>query len=152
MKLSLTDKVLIRPAREGDLQGVLRVEYESFKDPYPLDLLRHLLASNPLSFLVSEVDGKIVGYIIGTVRWLNIGHILAIAVDPKYRRRGIGTMLMKAAMDYFGKRAVRKVRLEARESNVGARRFYSSLGFSEVGRVPYYYSDGETAIVFEREL
>jgi ribosomal-protein-alanine N-acetyltransferase len=128
------------------------VEYQCFKDPYPMDLLAHLQESNPLSFLVAEVGGRIVGYIIGTVRWMNVGHVLAIGVDPQHRRKGVGTLLMERLMEYFRKRGVGKVRLEARESNWGARRFYSTLGFVEVGKVPYYYSDGETAVLFEREI
>jgi ribosomal-protein-alanine N-acetyltransferase len=102
--------------------------------------------------LVAEVGGRIVGYIIGTVRWMNVGHVLAIGVDPQHRRKGVGTLLMERLLDYFRKRGVSKVRLEARESNWGARRFYSTLGFVEVGKVPYYYSDGETAVLFEREI
>jgi ribosomal-protein-alanine N-acetyltransferase len=152
LKLSFTAKVPIRPARREDLQEVLRVEYKCFKDPYPMDLLIHLQETNPLSFLVAEVGGSVIGYIIGTVRWMNVGHVLAIGVDPQHRRKGVGTTLMERLIDYFRKRGVSKVRLEARESNWEARKFYSSLGFSEVGKVPYYYSDGETAILFEREI
>lgn len=144
--------MLIRPARREDLGEVLRLEYQCFKDPYPMDLLMHLRETNPLSFLVAEMGGKIIGYVIGTIRWGNVGHVLNIGVDPQYRRKGVGTALMERLMDYFKKRGVKKVRLEARESNIGARQFYSCLGFSEVGRVPYYYSDGETAVLFEREV
>jgi len=152
LKLSFAAKVLIRPARREDLGEVLRLEYKCFRDPYPMDLLMHLWETNPMSFLVAEMGGKIVGYAIGTIRWGDVGHVLNIGVDPQHRRRGVGTALMQRLMDYFKKRGVNKVRLEARESNIGARQFYSFLGFSEVGKVPYYYSDGEAAILFEREI
>lgn len=152
MRSISTRKVIIRPVRPEELVEILRVEYKCFPDPYPLDLLQHLQRENPLSFLVAEVDGRVVGYIIGTVRFPNVGHVLAIGVEPEYRGKGIGTALMKSIFEYFKKRGVGKVRLEARESNKVARQFYRSLGFVEVTKVPYYYSDGETAVLYEKDL
>ncbi len=101
---------------------------------------------------MAEFAGKIVGYVIGTVRFPNMGHVLNIAVDPQFRRRGVGTALMKKLMEYFRGRGVSLVRLEARESNRSAHKFYLSLGFEMIGKVPLYYSDGETAFLFEKEL
>ena len=142
----------IREARVEDLRDVFEIELKCFPDPYPMDLLRKLLSSYPRTFLVAETDGRIVGYIIAGVRWLSVGHILAIAVDPAYRGRGIGTSLMREVFRRFREDGVRHVRLEVRKSNVVAISFYHKLGFIERFEVPFYYSDGETAITMERDL
>ena len=73
--------------------------------------------------------------------------ILNLAVDPRYRRRGIARMLLEAdcnrnPADYF---------LEVRASNEAARTFYSVMGFTEEGvRSRYYENPPESGIVMKR--
>ncbi len=80
-------------------------------------------------------------------------HILNIATVPSLRRRGLGTSLMSAALEYAASSGVRLVLLEVRRSNRDARRFYRRLGFSAMGVRPGYYADnGEDAIEMALEL
>lgn len=56
----------------------------------------------PLSF-VAEVDGKIIGFIIGSMGGPQYslpvsGWVTTMAVDPEYQRKGIGRALLKAFM------------------------------------------------------
>lgn len=142
----------IREAKKEDLKEVFKVELKCFPDPYPMDLLKKLLSAYPETFLVAELEGKIVGYVIAGIRWLTVGHVLAIAVDPDYRKRGIGSALMKEVFRRFQKRGATLVRLEVRKSNIEAIKFYRALGFVERFEVPFYYADGESAITMERDL
>ena len=72
--------------------------------------------------------------------------ILNLVVDPDFRRRGLGRMLLNEAFQVHPG----EVFLEVRESNSGARRFYQALGFHEVGIRPEYYKNPpETAIVMK---
>ncbi len=141
--------VHIREATEKDLSAVLSIEYKCFKDPYPLSLLNRLLIMHPDSFLVAVVEGKVVGYVIGVIKWRATGHILAIGVDPTYRRQRIGSALIKEMVNRLKGKGAKLVRLETRKSNIGAQQFYLKLGFRMVGEIPYYYEDGETAIAME---
>ncbi|TDA31980.1 MAG: ribosomal-protein-alanine N-acetyltransferase [Hadesarchaea archaeon] len=133
--------------KEEDLQEVMELGYKCFPDPYPLSLLEHLYKSDPQGFFGVKMDGKLVGYLICTMRWGGIGHILSIAVDPEYRRRGVGRALIQRALERLRKEGATAVRLEARKSNLGARAFYSVLGFKEERELPHYYEDGETAVL-----
>ncbi|KUO39305.1 MAG: hypothetical protein APZ16_04730 [Candidatus Hadarchaeum yellowstonense] len=142
----------IRELKPEDLKAVLSIQYKCFKDPYPLSLLKRLHLMHPDGFLVADIGGIVVGYLIGVIRWTNIGHILAIAVDPAFRRQHIGTMLISNIIDRFREKGVKVVRLEARKSNIGAQLFYKKLGFLERGEMPYYYEDGESAIAMELNL
>jgi len=144
--------ISIRELRAEDLKAVLSIQYKCFKDPYPIGLLKRLHVMHPDGFLVADVGGIVVGYLIGVVRWGNIGHILAIGVDPAFRRQRIGTMLINSIITIFREKGVKTVRLEARKSNVGAQLFYKKLGFLERGEMPYYYEDGEPAIAMEFPL
>ncbi len=143
---------LVREAREDDLKEVLDIEYKCFPDPYPLELLYRLRSLYSDMFLVAEVEDKVVGYVIGAIKWFRTGHILAIAVDPPYQGRGIGSKLMEEIMQRFQLKGARIARLEVRKSNVMAQNFYRKLGFAERFEVPFYYEDGETAIAMERDL
>jgi ribosomal-protein-alanine N-acetyltransferase len=72
--------------------------------------------------------------------------ILNLAVDPAFRRRGIGRLLV----DSIRLQAGGTVYLEVRESNQGARKFYERLGFQVVTLRPLYYPDSlEAAIVMK---
>lgn len=139
----------IRDATSDDLQAILCIEYKCFKDPYPLGLLNRLRVMHPDGFLVAETDGKVVGYVIGVIRWGATGHVLAIGIDPLFRRQRVGTTLMKHVMDRLMAKGARLIRLESRKSNIEAQQFYYKLGFKRMEEIPYYYEDGETAVVME---
>lgn len=129
------------------MASILDIEHRSFKDPYPLSLLNHLYNLHPDGFLVAELGEKVVGYVIGVIRWGATGHVLAIAVDPPYRRHGVGSALIVNMLNRLHEKGAKEVRLEVRASNRVAQQFYKRLGFTEREIVPLYYADGEPAIV-----
>lgn len=139
----------VRDVESGDLPDVYEIAEDSFKDPYPLKLLRHIYETDPEGFLAAEIDGEIVGYLIGLVRWGDMGHILAVAVDKPYRRRGVGSALMINAIDRLSRNGADKIRLEVRAGNEAAQNFYGKIGFEPRKVVPAYYSDGEDAVSME---
>ncbi|MEM3421106.1 MAG: ribosomal protein S18-alanine N-acetyltransferase [Candidatus Hadarchaeum sp.] len=142
----------IRELRAEDLKAIMSIQYKCFKDPYPVSLIKRLHLMHPDGFLVVDLGGIVAGYLIGVIRWSNIGHILAIAVDPAFQRQSLGTLLMNNIIERFRKKGVKLVRLEVRKSNVGAQQFYKKLGFLERGEMPFYYEDGESAIAMELSL
>jgi [ribosomal protein S18]-alanine N-acetyltransferase len=73
-------------------------------------------------------------------------HILDVAVDVAYRRRGIARALMDEALALAREKKARHLLLEVRKSNAPAIALYQSLGFSEMGVRSRYYSDNEDAI------
>lgn len=144
--------VRIRDLKPQDMQVILSIEYKCFRDPYPPGLLNQLNAMHPGGFLVAEVDGKVVGYVIGVMRWGSTGHILSIAVDPPYQRHGVGSALMASIMDRLRAKGAKNVRLEARKSNLAAQRFYLKLGFKRQEEIPYYYEDGESGVAMSYDF
>lgn len=102
-------------------------------------------------FFVAEVDGEVVGYAVGAIIKRE-GHIVSIATHPLYRRRGVGRLLMEALEEALIAKRARRLRLEVREDNDGARNFYEKLGYKMVGRVRRYYSDGCDALIYLKEV
>ncbi len=97
-------------------------------------------------------EGKVIGFIgISTV--LDEAELNNIAVDDKYLRRGVATMLFDSAVKELEKRGVTLVMLEVRKSNEKAIRFYEKHGFVKVGeRKNYYDAPVEDAILFNAKI
>jgi ribosomal-protein-alanine N-acetyltransferase len=93
---------------------------------------------------VALCDGRVAGFAVARRLAESEAELLNLAVDPAFRRRGIGRRLVAEVTSNLRG----TLWLEVRESNVTARKFYKSLGFCEAGRRPSYYPDSaEGAIV-----
>jgi len=132
---------MIRKFKSKDLEEILRIEKKAFpKTPYDEPIFVYYTQIYPDNFLVyvEESSDKIFGYII----FRPGGHIVSIAVDPMYRRKGIGTKLMDDVLKVSNGNA----KVEVRESNKIAQMFYKKLGFFQSGSIIGFY-DNEDAIV-----
>ena len=79
-------------------------------------------------------------------------HLNLLAVEPRYRRQGIGRQLvawLEASARVAGTFAVS---LEVRARNSAARRFYAALGYREADQLPGYYEQLEDAVRMSRDL
>jgi ribosomal-protein-alanine N-acetyltransferase len=75
-------------------------------------------------------------------------HISTIAVDPTYRERGIGQLLLITAIEKALELDATLMSLEVRVTNFVAQNLYRKYGFKVVGRRPRYYSDNrEDALI-----
>ncbi len=153
----------IIPMEESDLEEVLIIEASSFSSPWTREMFLHEFLRAPISwcFVAKSLGGerntadhgkKVLGYMCF---WI-IGdemQIANVAVDPSWRRKGIGRGLLRFALEFAQSRGVRLVVLEVRSSNVGAQHLYRSLGFRVVGtRKGYYQLPPEDALVMARDL
>ncbi len=144
--------IKLRRATINDLPAIQRIERLSFRDPYPPYYTKALLESLADISLIAEINEKIVGYIFSRIEYGDTGHIISIAVDPRWRRRGIGKALMLEAMKLLKNAGCESVYLEVRVSNHIAINLYRNLGFKIIKRIPRYYRDGEDAFLMQRSL
>lgn len=88
----------------------------------------------------TETKHLIVGF-VGF--WVMAGeaHVTSIAVRTKYRRRGIGELLLVASIEQAMAFNADVVTLEVRASNTSAQALYVKYGFNEVGVRKGYYLD-----------
>ncbi|MCW7074235.1 MAG: GNAT family N-acetyltransferase [Candidatus Methanospirare jalkutatii] len=103
-------------------------------------------------FLVAERNADVVGFIVAVPFSAVASRIFALAVHPKHRGMGIGKALLRAALNELRRLRKSFVRLEVRESNFIAQNLYKSMNFTEIGYIPFYYWDGEGAIVMQKVL
>src|ERR1700758_4970345 len=148
---AMAGRYAIRPAQAADVDDVGAIERAVFSDPWSAHDFGECVASGAL-FLVAEEHGTVVGYVVAHDA-ADEGEILNLGVAPAHRRRGLGRALIQGVVALLGKRGVRVVYLEVRESNAGARRLYQSLGFGEVARrARYYRRPVEDAVVLRAAI
>jgi ribosomal-protein-alanine N-acetyltransferase len=141
----------IRDALQEDLSAIFDIEKRSFPDPYPKTLLKAFLFL-PGAYVVTTLDGMVVGYAIGVIRHLSLGHVISIAISPFYRRSGAGERLLIELIERLKKIGAKEITLEVRETNSAAIELYRKLGFFEKRKLSGYYPDGETALEMRLSL
>lgn len=145
--------VNIRKMEERDLDRILEIEKDSFATPWPKDSFLLEITKNQLArYIVAEIDGLVVGY--GGI-WLIIdeGHITNIAVESKYRSRGIGNHIVEGLILLCRGYGIKAMTLEVRASNIVAQNLYKKYGFEESGIRPKYYADNnEDALIMWKKL
>ena len=95
-------EINIRPMNIQDLDAIVEIDRKVLGKPRPDYWSKMLELPNPrypLSCLVAEREGKVIGFIVGEVRgWEfgvpdTIGWISTIGVDPAYQHRGVARKL-----------------------------------------------------------
>ena len=144
--------VRIEPMTLGDLERVHAIERASFFPTWPDDAYRTELTTNKLAtYVVARLEDVVIGF-AGIWLMVDEAHVTTFAVDPAWRRRGVGERLLLALLDVSVARRAREATLEVRLSNMAARRLYEKYGFRPVGIRPRYYSDnGEDALIMTTE-
>lgn len=100
------------------------------------------LDTNPEHTFVAEVAGELVGFICARLhRSYSIGHIANLAVAPEFQSCGVGKALLGAALRHFRKNGIKYARLETMTNNSRAQNFYASVGFQEIGRQVFYFTE-----------
>jgi ribosomal-protein-alanine N-acetyltransferase len=143
--------MIIRKFVPTDLKRVFEIENMSFNQSYGIDMFQQLYDMG-VGFLVAEDEGYVIGYVIFWIKYEYQGHIISIAVDKNYRRKGAGTKLLVKAIAILSLLNLNTIYLEVNENNVGAVEFYKSFNFKIDRRVPGYYENGDGAILMYIKL
>ena len=132
----------------ADVPEVVRIERASFNTTWPSDAFYNELTTNKMAhYFVGRVNGEIVAY--GGI-WVIFedSHVTTIAVDPRFRGKRYGELLLLRLIEEAIERSAAWMTLEVRESNVGAQQLYRKYGFTTVTTRRGYYSDNnENALV-----
>lgn len=128
----------IRTYQESDEQAVIElwraVSTNDAPHNDPATALRQKLAVDRELLLVAEIDGNVVGTVMGGYDG-HRGWIYAVAVCPDHRRKGVGSALLRHVEEALAERGCLKANLQVVASNLGAVKFYETLGYSVEERV-----------------
>jgi ribosomal-protein-alanine N-acetyltransferase len=149
------DQIVIRRARPEDIEAIVAIEAESFPDPWNADVFSETMVYFGETFFVATAAARVIGFIAGGLEDTGeaiYGHICNLAVTRPYRKRGVGTMLVRREEQQFAIQMATGVQLEVRVSNRSAREFYRRLGYEEAFQVAGYYANGEDATVMMHDF
>ncbi len=131
MEIKNTDAT-IRDCREEDIEQVLAIGETSGAGRTPTDNVhdvKRAIAEPQLEFLVAEVDGRVVGTIMGGFDgWC--GAISRLAVEASYRRRGIGQALLAEVERCFDRNGVSVVGALVEKDHPWAMAYWDSTSFT----------------------
>ena len=146
----------IRPATNADIKAICKVMLST--NPfitlgYTNDMCYDVVitALEEGWALVSELEGKVVGFILFRVfdGFPLGGYIRALAVDKKYRHRGIASALMNEAERVIFKYR-RNVFLLVSSFNKEAIKFYLSRGYVKIGEITDAIIRGSSEIIMRK--
>lgn len=142
-------RVHIRWMIRRDMPEVLQIESDSFQFAWTEeDFLRCLRQRNCIG-MVAEHGEKVVGFMIYELHKARL-HILNFAVNPGWRRLGIGGQMVAKLVSKLSSHRRTRITLEVRESNLPAQLFYSKQGFRALRVLRSFYEDsGEDAYFME---
>jgi ribosomal-protein-alanine N-acetyltransferase len=143
----------VRRLGARDLSAIETIERLSYRTPWSRSMFAGELAK-PSSVCLGAYDahtGALIGYAIVS-RYVDAWHVMNLAVEPVYRRRGVGTALLERLFEATAGDGRRGYTLEVRVSNTGAMRLYERAGFRARGiRRGYYTDNREDAIIMWRD-
>ena len=146
----------VEPAETRDAKDLARIHGQSFYRGWPTsDFQSFLEDRNTPAYIACDAKRRIAGFaLIRTVA--DEAELLTIAVEPRWRGKGVGRALMGAAFADLMMSPARRMFLEVDEQNHAAIRLYEKLGFSTISSRKGYYprADGSaaTALVMARDL
>lgn len=139
--------VTIRMMLREDVPEVCRIDRQCFPEPWSADTFESESTSGVGYYRVACSGGAVVGY-IGSHMIEDEAHVTTFGVEPGLRRRRVGERLLADVLQRAVLCGCRRITLEVRESNEGAKSLYRRYGFVPVSRRPRYYTDNdEDAIV-----
>lgn len=142
---------IIEKMKNSDIDEVLALEEKCFSLPWTRQMFCEELKNDAAHYIVIRSDEKIVAY-GGYWHSVDQADITNVAVDPDYRREGLGSKVMSYMIDEAKQLGVCNMALEVRKSNDAAIALYEKHGFLAVGVRKRYYSDnGEDAIIMIKE-
>jgi ribosomal-protein-alanine N-acetyltransferase len=144
--------VKIEKATTKDFNEIYEVELLSYEEPWPKEMfVMDYLFNAQSEYYVARWMGKIVGF-IAVWNELEKLHIVNIAVNPKYRKKGIGTKLLGFAIKIAKKNSKKEIYLEVRKSNEIAQKLYEKFGFARVREIERYYNNGENGYIMRKAI
>ncbi|MFQ6099956.1 MAG: GNAT family N-acetyltransferase [Anaerolineae bacterium] len=138
--------IVIREARAEDEARVLELLplIPSNADMSPVEMqaaAQRFRESLAMDVLVAEIDGHVVGFLaLSFVPALSGLRALIddLAVDPAYRRQGIGAALVEAAIQRADRRGATHLLVDTSRGDPAARDFYQACGFEAGGIAPLH--------------
>lgn len=135
----LNTQIKFRPLTVDDIDTIIRIDEQILRrkrsELFHNQLHEQLESHGEESFGAYASDGKLVGYLVAETVVYIYGEddlsawIILLGVDPDYQDQGVGTALVKQAIDYFNRKGIKAIRTICAWNWGDLVEFFSSVGF-----------------------
>lgn len=128
-------RIIIRDAAEDDLSVICDIEKRSFTHAWSIEGYRKELEQES-TFIRVAVEEAGTGTITGVICFRIVsgeGYLMKLNVAEKFRRQGIGSMMLNMFIETCEKRRVSDTVLDVSKENTAALSLYEKQGFVVAG-------------------
>ncbi len=146
--------ITIRNFTSDDYHALCELDAPMFPNMGGIVLFRHIEELFGELFFVAELDGELIGYVLGGVHLEDStkGKLIRIGVGRNFQRKECGTKLTDALFARFRELGVKTVHLTVSEENTSALNFYKKIGFVQTEHRENYFYPDVPRLVLEKEL
>lgn len=137
-KEDILQKIKVRRLTIEDLDAIVEIDNKVLGTNRPTYWQQKIkeMGEESSKSLVAEIDGRVQGFIMGTVSgWEfgvpnTIGWIDTIGVNPDYQKKGIATYLFKAIVEEFKKDGIENIYALVKWEDWDVMCFFRAMGFT----------------------
>jgi ribosomal-protein-alanine N-acetyltransferase len=133
----------IEVASNRMLDELFAIEQDCFdNEAFTKQQISYLLSDVNTIALAAKSDSNVAGFVIAEIEieeTTEFGHIVTLNVAPKFRHKGVATLMLHEIESFLKQRSITQIRLEVREDNNPALKLYSKLGYEKIGKLYNYY-------------
>lgn len=146
----------IEQAQGNDAARLAELHAYGFYRGWPReDFAAYIAGRDTPIYVACDAKRKIAGFAMVRLA-ADEAELITIAVDPKWRKKGVGLALLRAVFEDLLMTPAKSLFLEVAADNPAALKLYGKMGFAKVAERKGYYerADGQpaTAIVMSRDL
>ncbi|MDR2698945.1 MAG: GNAT family N-acetyltransferase [Candidatus Methanoplasma sp.] len=139
--------MFVRQMLFSDVDRVYEIVCRSLEEGYLREVFLYFIGGWPSGQLVAVNEfGQVVGFLSGARLDQDKASVPLFAVDPAYRKKGVGTRLMEEFSLQVLMDGMQYIQLEVKDTNAGAIAFYKKAGFYPVAYLDGFYNGGGNAV------
>ena len=147
------DHATLRSYRLGDWQAMHALDLLCFEPVFRFSrgAMRGFAEAPGAVTVLAEAQGKLAGFCIAQLED-RTGYIVTLDVASAWRRRGLARRLMAELESRLHSADATQMELHVFAGNVGAIRFYESIGYAPAGVADNFYAQNLHALVYRKSL
>jgi ribosomal-protein-alanine N-acetyltransferase len=149
IKASRNPEISILPARLNDLDAIMIMERSGFpaSEQWSERTWRGEVLGEHRTTLIARAQHPVGVISINTIG--ELAEVHRLVVEPRSRRRGIGSDLVQAGLEMVRQLGVREVILDVGYDNEAAIALYQQLGFEQLSARQNYYGPRQHALILK---
>lgn len=120
--------VCVRWATRRYMPSIVAIEHASHEFPLCEEEILEILRQRNQIGMVAERNDEVLGFMLYRLEKKHI-HVIDLAVDPRFRRRGVGTQMVDKLKGKLAPDRRTRLAMTARETNLDGQLFLRKMGF-----------------------